>query len=33
MSLLMALEQRGAKADFPFDPPRLDGILRAADLD
>ncbi len=32
VSLLQALEQKG-DADFAFDPPRLDGFFRAADLD
>ncbi|MGI8841023.1 MAG: type II toxin-antitoxin system Phd/YefM family antitoxin [Caulobacteraceae bacterium] len=32
MSLLQALEQKGV-ADFAFDPPRLDGFFRAAELD
>lgn len=33
MSLLKALEQRGSSADFDFDPPRLKGLTRPADLD
>lgn len=33
MSLLKALEQAGAEADFPFDPPRLEGFVHPADLD
>jgi prevent-host-death family protein len=33
MSLLKALEQGGAEADFAFDPPRLEGLVRPADLD
>ncbi|MGE0667432.1 MAG: type II toxin-antitoxin system Phd/YefM family antitoxin [Sphingomonadales bacterium] len=33
MSLRQALEQEGAAADFDFDPPRMDAVLRPADLD
>ena len=33
MSLLKAVEQEGAEADFQFDPPRLEGFVRPADLD
>jgi prevent-host-death family protein len=33
VSLLKALEQGGAEADFAFDPPRLEGFTRPADLD
>jgi prevent-host-death family protein len=33
MSLLGALEQGTPDADFAFDPPRLDGLTRPADLD
>ena len=33
MSLLQALEQGGAKADFVFEPARLDVSVRPADLD
>jgi len=33
MSLLKALEQGGAEADFEFDPPRLEVVTRPADLD
>ncbi len=33
MSLLKAVEQEGAEADFPFDPPRLEGLVRPADLE
>ena len=33
MSLLKAVEQAGAEADFPFDPPRLEGFIRNAELD
>jgi prevent-host-death family protein len=32
-SLLSAVEQSGADADFPFDPPRLEGLIRTRDLD
>ena len=32
MSLLKALEQDGAEADFAFDPPRLEGLVRPAVL-
>jgi prevent-host-death family protein len=32
LSLLKALEQGGAGADFAFDPPRLEGLVRPADL-
>jgi prevent-host-death family protein len=32
MSLLKALEQVGAEADFEFDPPRLKSVSRPADL-
>jgi len=32
LSLLRALEQDGAEADFGFDPPRLKGLVRPADL-
>jgi prevent-host-death family protein len=32
MSLLQALEQGGAEADFAFDPPRLEKLIRSADL-
>lgn len=33
MSLLEAVEQSGPEADFQFDPPRLEGFIRPADLD
>ncbi len=33
MSLRQALEQDGDAADFDFDPPRMEGVLRPADLD
>lgn len=33
MSLRQALEQDGEAADFAFDPPRMEGVLRPADLD
>ena len=32
MSLLKALEQVGSEADFAFEPPRLEGLTRPADL-
>jgi prevent-host-death family protein len=32
LSLLKALEQRGREADFEFDPPRLEGLVRPTDL-
>lgn len=32
-SLLASLEQRGPKADFDFDPPRLEGSFPLADLE
>jgi hypothetical protein len=33
LSLREALEQKGAEADFEFDPPRVDIRIRPADLD
>jgi prevent-host-death family protein len=33
MSLLTALEQGGADADFAFEPPRLEIVVRPARLD
>jgi prevent-host-death family protein len=32
MSLLKALEQSGAEADFAFEPPRVEGLTRSVDL-
>ena len=32
MSLLKALEQGGAEADFAFEPTRVEGLTRPADL-
>jgi len=33
MSLLEALEQAGDEADFAFDPPRIEGLSKPADLE
>ena len=33
MSLLEAVEQTGAEADFPFDPPRVKAVTQPLDLD
>jgi prevent-host-death family protein len=33
ISLLRALEQEGAEVEFAFDPPRVEALIHAVDLD